>query len=276
MSRRFSLLLAVAGGLLAVLALAHVAVAAPRTGHPLTPADNNSTVTVDPGDIITLTLPPASGYVLTGAGSSNPAVVQALGNSVAGSDLVWQVQSAGVATITATGTPACAPNCAGYPFYFSATVDSGGAGQPQTNAPTAGPTVATVTYPAGANLIGVPTGTVLQTTVYSLDANGNRVAVPAGTPLVGGTGYWAYFTQPTTVNLPSGSTSATVQAPAGGYVLVGNPSATANATIRGADLLQQFNAALQVFLPLYSLPPGSAALAYSASGGTLTVTAATP
>ena len=202
--------------------------------------------------------------------------MQALGNNVGGNDLVWQVQTVGVATITATGSPACSPNCSGYPFYFSATVDSGGAGQTQSNTSSAGPTVATVSYPAGANLIGVPTGTVLQTTVYSLDANGNQIPVPAGTPLTGGVGYWAYFAAPTTVNLPAGSTSATVQAPAGGYALVGNPSATANATIQGADLLQQFNAALQVFLPLYSLPPGSAALAYSANGGTLTVTAATP
>jgi hypothetical protein len=275
MLRRFSVPILGASVLLA-FAFGRSVLAAPRTGHTLTLADNNSTVTANPGDIITLTLPPASGYVLSAANSSNPSVVQALGSSVAASDLVWQVQSAGVATITATGSPACTPNCGGYPLYFTATVDSGGAGQVQTNAPSAGPTVASVTYPAGANLIGVPSGTVLQTVVYSLDGAGNQVPVPAGTPLVGGTGYWAYFAAPTTVNLPAGSTSATVQAPAGGYVLVGNPSATADASIRGADLLQQFNAALQVFLPLYSLPPGSAALAYSNNGGTITVSAATP
>jgi hypothetical protein len=280
MSRAIPVRLAVAAVLLVVaLGAVRLALAMPAANHVLSPADNNATITADIGDIITLALPAGAGFLWTTASSSNPAAVQPLTSGAPVQTAVWNVQAAGVVTITATGTPSCAGACSGRPIRFQATIDAGGAGQSAATLPaaSAGPSVASVSYPAGYNLIGVPTGTVLTVPVYTdYPGNADTQTIPAGTPLTGGTGYWAIFAAATAVNLPAGSTSATVQAAAGQYTLVGNPSATAAATVQGADLLQQFNAALNVFLPVTTLAPGSAALAYSAAGGTLTVTAPTP
>lgn len=281
MSRALPCRLAAAVVLLLAFALGadRAALAKPAGNHVLSPADNNATVTADPGDIVTLALPPGSGFLWATVSSSNPAVAQPLTVGAPTATAIWNVQAAGVATITATGAPNCGSGCSSRPFLFRATIDAGGAGQSPVTSPavSAGPTVAGISYPAGYNLIGVPTGTVLTVPAYTAyPGSDGAQSIAAGTPLVGGVGYWAIFAVATTVNLPAGSSSATVQAAAGQYTLVGNPSATGTATIQGADLVQRFDAALNVFLPASSLPPGGAVLAYSAAGGTLTVTASAP
>lgn len=261
----------------ALVAGAAVVAARPAAEHLLTPADTGSTVQAEPGDIIVLNLPPSSGYLWTSVSSTDPTVAQPLAAGGPAAQAIWNINASGTALISATATPACVQVCSGQPILFTATVVSGNVAPPQSGAAPAQPAAAVVTFPAGYNLIGVPTGTVLPVTAYSLDPTTQQyVSVPAGTPLLGGTGYWAYFPQPTTVNLPAGAASVTVQVPPGSYVLVGNPSATASATITGADFVQVYDPRLQVYLPLHDLPPGSGALVYSVAGGTITISAAAP
>lgn len=261
----------------AVVAGTTMATARPAAQHLLTPADTGSTVQTEPGDVIVLSLPPGAGYLWTSVSSTNPAVAQPLTSGGPAAQALWNIDAPGTAQISATATPSCAPSCGSQPILFTANVVSGNVAPPQGSATPAQPAATVITYPAGYNLIGVPSGTVLPVTAYSLDpATQQYVSIPAGTPLTGGTGYWAFFPQPTSVNLPAGATNVTVQVPPGSYAIVGNPSATASATITGADFMQIYDPRLHVYLPLHDLPPGSGAFVYSATGGTITISAATP
>lgn len=91
---------------------------------------------------------------------------------------------------------------------------------------------ATVMYPAGWNLVGGPAGTRESDALGSLYAFGAGDTAyrpaPASSALEAGTGYWAYFPQPTTVTLGPAQSGGTMQLPlaAGQYTLVANPFPT--------------------------------------------------
>ena len=131
---------------------------------------------------------------------------------------------------------------------------------------------ATVQYAAGWDLVAVTTGTPLdaaQGPAYILGPSGYE-AVAAG-DLVAGRAAWLYFPQTTTVTL--GSTAAEysrTNLPVGGSALVGNPSATAMASISGADLALIYDPS-QGYIPANELRPGQGAFVYAAAGGSVTL-----
>ncbi len=134
----------------------------------------------------------------------------------------------------------------------------------------------TVTYQPGWNLVGAPAGTT-----YT-QASGPLYTFPAGAAayvsnpntqgVVAGQGYWAFFNQSTTVSL-SGTNSDTgsVSAPAGQYVMIGNPSATQTLSVSGADAIFTFDTGANNYTAVTSLAPGQGAWVLSNAGGTITL-----
>jgi hypothetical protein len=131
-----------------------------------------------------------------------------------------------------------------------------------------------VSYHAGWNLIGGPSGTQL-----SGDAGGLLTLTPDGgsyenvdsaTPLAGGAGYWIYFPTDSEVSLPAAPARAqSLNLTAGVWSLTGNPFSQA-VRLSGMDAAFGFDPA-QGYAPLSVLPPGHAAFVYSSTGGALTL-----
>lgn len=141
-------------------------------------------------------------------------------------------------------------------------------------------TGSTVTYQPGWNLVALPPGTVLTGAdgpLYTYQAGDtNYETVQQGQATTSAYGYWAYFTTATTETLAAGSNAAaTVTAPAGQYIMVGNPSGSQSASVSGADIVYGFDTAANNYAVTTTLAPGQGAWVYSASGGTITITPST-
>jgi hypothetical protein len=138
------------------------------------------------------------------------------------------------------------------------------------------PSGTTVSFSAGWNLVGGPTGTILTSAsgpIYTLTPGASSyVTLPPGSPLQGGSGYWVYFPSPTTVTLATaGAISTTIQLPAGPFILIGNPS---NSTVSvggpGAVVLV-YSPTSGTYTQTSQLNPGQGAWAASATGGQLSI-----
>src|SRR5579883_1164279 len=102
----------------------------------------------------------------------------------------------------------------------------------------------TVTYHAGWNLVSVPTGTELTGAAgpaYALGP-GDTGYVPLGEgELVGGRAAWVYFPQDSTITLGrSAAEYSRVIAPAGSYLLAGDPSDSEAVHVSGADVAMTY------------------------------------
>jgi hypothetical protein len=138
-----------------------------------------------------------------------------------------------------------------------------------------GQPTASVTYSAGWNLVGVPSGTTIPAAVgnlYTLDANStNYISSPSGSQLTGGTGYWAYLTAPTTVNISNVTDRViTTTIPAQNYIMIGNPNST-GAIVSGMDCLYVFDPHFNGYQVSSFLLPGQGGWAFSLTGGTVTI-----
>ncbi|HZQ34998.1 MAG TPA: hypothetical protein VFD32_03630, partial [Dehalococcoidia bacterium] len=129
----------------------------------------------------------------------------------------------------------------------------------------------------GWNLVAAPPGTDLSAAaaLYAWRADaGSYVGVPPGATTTG-TGYWAYFPTDTTVTLATGlAASVSIPAPAGVYVLIGNPSGQAPASVSGADVVYTYDPTTGYHEAGSGavLQPGSGAWALSFAGGAIVLT----
>lgn len=134
--------------------------------------------------------------------------------------------------------------------------------------------VSSVTYHAGWNLVGAPDGARYAGAdgpIYTLQPGDTEYeAFPAGTPAIGGAGYWVYFGAGRTLDLPDGQPFVTVQLPPGEWVLIGNPSGLRTAPVSGADALFTYDPG-RGYRAVSSLLPGQGGLAYSQEGALLTI-----
>jgi len=135
---------------------------------------------------------------------------------------------------------------------------------------------ATFVYQKGWNLVAGPPDTVFAGAadpLYSLNAAGDGYAsVSADQPAAAGAAYFAYFPVLTLVRAAADDhTPVTIQAPAGAWTMIGNPSAFSAATVSGADAVYVYDQQ-GGFLVQSSVPPGAGALVYSAEGGSVTIT----
>lgn len=128
---------------------------------------------------------------------------------------------------------------------------------------------------SGWNMVGGPSGTTLTgaaSPLYTYQARDTTYeTVPAASPLKGGDGYWAYFGGAATVTLPaSAATSASVELPAGQFVMIGNPGDTA-ATVTGADIILVYDPTSGAYAQTTTLTMGQGAWAMSNGGGQATI-----
>jgi len=136
-----------------------------------------------------------------------------------------------------------------------------------------GPVSAAITYPPGWNLAGLPAGTTLPVDAYAWDPSVGRYStIVAGTVLAGGRGYWVYFSSSRSVQPAADSLGLlTVQAPAGGWIMIGNPSSSVAAGVVGADVLFVWDPNAGAYQAVSRLQPGQGAWALSISGGTIAI-----
>lgn len=181
----------------------------------------------------------------------------------------------GIATgsITIQVVPGAAPQPAPNP---APAPQNQGVPQPVQPAPVSVASGPTVTYSAGWNLVAGPGGTAFpQASGKLYTAQAGDAAYEISSPMAGvgtGRGYWAYFPSGATVTLNgSGVASASITAPPGQWVMVGDPSGTSTVTIRGADRALSFDPISNSYINVTTLSPGHAALAYSSNGGTITL-----
>ena len=142
----------------------------------------------------------------------------------------------------------------------------------QVVAPVTPQNIPSVVYPAGWNLVGVPDGTTLPVDAYLWQPQqGSYATVPAGQPLTGGNGYWAYFSTATTVSISGGRPSGVIAAPANGWVMVGDPSATVPVLVSNADLMFTWDPVAQSYSRTNALGPGQGGLALRSTSGNLLI-----
>lgn len=138
-----------------------------------------------------------------------------------------------------------------------------------------------LTYGAGWNLVGAPAGTSFAQAggpLYTFQAGDSNYRSSQNTQGVdAGEGYWVYFNAPRPVALSgAGTTSASIPAPAGQWVLIGNPSAAASAQVSGAAFVLTYDPSSGNYSESQVLAPGQGAWALSLDGGTITLSAASP
>jgi hypothetical protein len=130
-----------------------------------------------------------------------------------------------------------------------------------------------VSYFAGWNIVGGPTGTIVVDNsgpLYTYQAGNTAYqTIPSGSPLTQLLGYWAYFDVPTSGTiLVSAPQTLTVGLPAGQWIMIANPGNT-TATVTGADVVYVYDGVQ--YQVAASLAPGQGAWAISVAGGTATI-----
>jgi hypothetical protein len=116
-----------------------------------------------------------------------------------------------------------------------------------------------VHYSAGWNLVAVPTGSLLDKALppqYAYGPTSNSYFQVQSGAIVGGRAVWAYFPTDTDVALDvTAATETRVQAPVDHWILLGNPSTIATATIYGADVADAYSPA-QGYFSVTTVAPG--------------------
>jgi hypothetical protein len=135
--------------------------------------------------------------------------------------------------------------------------------------PAPGPYGATISYPAGWNLVSGPAGTRITGTngpLFTLQpGDASYETLAPGSSLQAGLGYWVLFNAPATLTLPpAGLGSIARSVTPGQMVLIGNPFASP-ATVSGATAVYTYDP-VRGYQRTSVLQPGQGAWATSASG----------
>jgi hypothetical protein len=102
-----------------------------------------------------------------------------------------------------------------------------------------------LSYPAGWNLIGGPDGSTVSGvlgSLYTLQAGDTAYQVidPAS-PLTACWGYWAYFPNGGSLTPGTSESACADDGTGGNWVMIGNPSMSGPATVRGADTIYTYS-----------------------------------
>jgi hypothetical protein len=133
----------------------------------------------------------------------------------------------------------------------------------------------TIVYPSGWNIIAAPQGTNFGSasgSLFTLQSGDNSYeSTTIGAQLKSGAGYWLYSSG-VQASLPAApGASATVQLPAGEWILIGDPGSTV-ANVSGADQVLVFDPVSGSYKQATQLQPGQGAWAMSNAGGRATIT----
>lgn len=127
----------------------------------------------------------------------------------------------------------------------------------------------------GYNLVGPPAGTTFaDAPAYAFDTGANNYRqLSAGEATQAGQGYWVFESADASLALGAGSGDAvTLNAAAGAWNLIGNPSGTQAALVGGADFVYTYDALAGRYVAGTLLQPGQGAWALSQRGGAITIT----
>jgi len=133
----------------------------------------------------------------------------------------------------------------------------------------------TIIYPSGWNIVAGPQGTSFGSasgSLYTMQSGDSTYETATlGGALKAGDGYWLYSSgvQATIPSTPGAS--ASVQLPAGQWILVGDPGSTV-ATVTGADQVLVYNPMSGSYTQTTQLQPGQGGWAMSNAGGSATIT----
>jgi hypothetical protein len=137
--------------------------------------------------------------------------------------------------------------------------------------------LAAVQYPSGWNLVSGPEGSHLSGasgSIYSQQPGDlGYESFPADAALKGGWAYWAFFPNGGGLVAAPGQTSYSVTLQPGAYAMIGDPSATGDATVTGADLIQTYDPVTGWHVA-NTIPAGKGA--FVLAQGTISLTAAAP
>jgi hypothetical protein len=217
------------------------------------------------------------GATVTGGYAYNQGTIT---GTVLGGTLSGQWSEAGSGTAAAAGAFqfTAAPDC----DSFTGQWREDGTGPWQVwNGSRAAKERAEWTLPAGWNLVSSVDGATFSTTPAELltlrpGDGGAYESVDPNRPLNAGWGYWAYFARSTIFSAPkSTGRPYQVTAPAGEWVMLGNPDGLLPALVDGADLVYSFDPG-QGYLSGRLILPGRAVFAVSLSGGTMDVRLTSP
>ena len=128
---------------------------------------------------------------------------------------------------------------------------------------------------AGWNLVADPNGIDVNSPSYTLQQNDqNYETTQPGQQMAPGLGYWVSTPSYGGLPLAAGQAKATIVAPAGQWVMVGDPSGIFPANVSGADELWGYDPANGwIQLPPTFLAPGQGAFAKSDYGGSVVLMA---
>lgn len=258
-----------------------------------------TTIPVGSGPLGVGVNPSTNTIYVANSGSGTVSVIDGASNSVSSTVTVgsWPI-SVGVNPSTNTvyvanrdsgtvsvisGGPAPTPTTTPTPSATStptatATVPPAATGTPTATA-TATPTPgAAVTYSAGWNLVGGPSGATLTGAVlplYAFQAADSVYEVINSNVLVAPQGYWAYFSSPATVSIPAANgPPPAISVPANHFIQVGNPvSRTVTLSAAGAFFFT-FNTASNSYAlasGTVTLGVGQGVWVFSTTATTLTV-----
>ena len=174
--------------------------------------------------------------------------------------------AAAISGASPTPTPSATPTGTGTPTP-TGTV---------TATPTAG--CASVSYAAGYNLVGGPTGTALTGsagTLFTFQATDTNYEVINGNIVTAPEAFWAFFSKATTINQPCVTgNGASVTLPANHFIMVGNPFNRSIALNASGATIYTFNTATNsysTFTGSATLGVGQGAWIISPAAGTLNI-----
>lgn len=145
-----------------------------------------------------------------------------------------------------------------------------------TPSATAQTTGSTVTYAAGWNMAGGPTGTSFAPAAYFYSWQNGAYVDVTSRAATACQGYWAYFNNPTSVVLPATQPVATQACPLlTGWNLIGNPFGV-DAVLPAGVTAYHWNPQRSAYDIVSSLHPGEAVWVYGDTPGALTLTASPP
>ena len=248
--------------------------AAPASTTTIVPPATTAATASQPPANVQIVNPPSTG--VTGQAvsfSAATAIAQNAGASI--SSYTWSFGDGGAGSGQTVSHTYATPGAYSVGLTVSTSAGTTANASTSITVAAAAPPGMSIVVAAGWNLIGGPNATIVSGnggSLYTYQAgDGAYEVIPNGAPLKAGEGYWVYFPTAGTTTIPLVSAQPTsIQAPAGQFIMIGNPT-DGNVKVSGADIVFAYSASGS-YQQTTTIAAGMGAWAYSAHGGAVTLT----